>query len=403
MDEKLTIVMVSMHTSPLAQPGQGDAGGLNVYVRNLSTALMQAGHQVLAFTRRTAAADAPVVVDDATDSQVIPIAAGRLDLPKEALAEYTTQFGEAMVGEVLRRANFRVVFHSHYWLSGLAALHVADRLQAPVIHTMHTLAAAKNTSAPGSEPTYRVEREAYIGTHASMLTANTAVEEAELILHTAVDPTRVTVVHPGVDHHIFSPQGPTNWPGKRHPDGPKVLFAGRMQPFKGPHVLVEALAVLRDRGHRTLPDVHFTGAASGQQQYDVRARAHLLGVASHCSFSAPVSPTVLASYMRSADVLAVPSVAESFGLVAVEAQACGTPVVAHRAGGLTTAVVHGVTGQLVDSLSPQAWADVLESVLTVPDQWCAYGQAAEEHAAQFSWTAMAQRMIEIYASAPRIA
>lgn len=403
MDEKLTIVMVSMHTSPLAQPGQGDAGGLNVYVRNLSTALMQAGHQVLAFTRKTTAADVPVIVDDATDSQVIPIAAGRLDLPKEALAEYTRQFGEAMVDEVLGRANSRVVVHSHYWLSGLAALHVADRLQTPVVHTMHTLGAAKNHSVPGSEPTYRVEREAFLGTHASVLTANTAVEEAELILHTGVDRNRVTVVHPGVDHRIFSSEGAALWPGKLHPGVPKVLFAGRMQPFKGPHVLVEALAVLRDRGHRALPVVHFTGAASGQQQYDVRARAYLLGVAAHCSFSAPVSPTVLASYMRSADVLAVPSVAESFGLVAVEAQACGTPVVAHRAGGLTTAVADEVTGRLVDSLSPQAWADVLESVMTAPDQWQAYGKAAEEHAAQFSWTAMAQRMIEIYASAPRVA
>ena len=402
MDEKLTIVMISMHTSPLAQPGQGDAGGLNVYVRNLSTALIRAGHQVLAFTRKTAAADVPVVVDVATDSQVIPIAAGRLDLPKEALGEYTLQFGEAMVHEVLGRANFRVIFHSHYWLSGQAALHVASRLQAPVVHTMHTLGAAKNNSSPGSEPTYRVEREAFIGAHASMLTANTAVEEAELIHHTGVDRDRVAVVHPGVDHRIFSPEGPANWPGKIHPGVPKVLFAGRMQPFKGPHILVEALAVLRHRGHRALPVVHFTGAASGQHQYDVQARAYLLGVAQHCSFSSPVSPTVLASYMRSADVLAVPSVAESFGLVAVEAQACGTPVVAHRAGGLTTAVADGVTGQLVDSLSPQAWADVLESVMTAPEQWCTYGSAAMEHAAQFSWTAMAQRMIEIYATAGRI-
>lgn len=402
MAEKLTIAMIAMHTSPLAQPGQGDAGGLNVYVKNLSLALIQAGYQLLVFTRKTSSTDAPLMLDDATASQLIPIAAGRLDLPKEALSGLTTQFADTLVEEVLERAHHPVVLHSHYWLSGIAALHAAERLQAPVIHTMHTLGAAKNISSPGSEPPHRVEREAYIGAKASMLTANTAVEKQELIQHTGVDADRVLVVHPGVDHHLFSPEGASQWPGKHVPRSPKVLFAGRMQSFKGPHVLVEALAILRQRGHRVLPVVHFTGAMSGQNRYDVRERAFLLGVAEQCSFSPPVSPTVLASYMRAADVVAVPSVAETFGLVAIEAQACGTPVIAHKAGGLTTAVADGVTGQLVNSLAPQAWADLLESVMTQPCQWQAYGRAAIRHAQQFSWTAMAHRMLRIYTSAARV-
>lgn len=132
MEDKLTVVMVAMHTSPLAQPGQGDAGGLNVYVRNLSEALIRLGHQVLAFTRKASSADVPVVLDEKTRSQVIPIAAGRLNLPKEALAGLTAQFADAMCEELTQRARHRVVFHSHYWLSGLAALEAGQRLQAPV-------------------------------------------------------------------------------------------------------------------------------------------------------------------------------------------------------------------------------------------------------------------------------
>lgn len=401
MTEQLTIVMVAMHTSPLAQPGQGDAGGLNVYVRNLSQALIEQGHQVLAFTRKTSGTEAPVVVDAATDSQVVPIAAGRYTLPKEALGTLTHQFARRMVDEVTNRAKHRVVVHSHYWLSGLAAVEVAQRLPCPVIHTMHTLGAAKNSSVPGSEPAHRVERERYIAAKATVLTANTVAEQQELIQHTGVDPDRVVVVPPGVDHHIFTPEGPVVWPGKQDQAGPKVLFAGRMQPFKGPHIVVEALADLRRRGHSVLPTIHFTGAVSGQQDYDVHARAYLLGVAEYCSFSRPVSPTVLASYMRAADVVVVPSVSESFGLVAIEAQACGTPVLAHRAGGLTTAVADQRTGVLLDSLAPQAWADALESVILEPATWSAYGETAVGHAATFSWTGMAQHMLQLYRTAVR--
>lgn len=402
LPEQLTIVMVAMHTSPLAQPGQGDAGGLNVYVRNLSKALIQQGHQVLAFTRKTSAAEGPVVVDATTGSQVIPVAAGRLNLPKEALSGLTTQFADTMVDEVSHRARHRVVLHAHYWLSGVAAVHAAQRLGCPMIQTMHTLGAAKNSSAPGSEPAYRLERETYVSSKASVLTANTWVEREELLEHTGVDPDRVVVVHPGVDHDVFSPDGAAQWPGREPQKSPKVLFAGRLQPFKGPHVLVDALAELKRRGHEALPVVHFTGAASGQHDYDVRARAYLLGVAQYCSFSPPVSPTVLAGYMRGADVVAVPSVAESFGLVAVEAQACGTPVIAHRAGGLTTAVADGQTGQLVKTLSPQVWADALESVIAQPAVWDAYSRAAVHHAATFSWAVMAQRMVELYTTADRV-
>lgn len=402
MNDKLTIVMVSMHTSPLAQPGQGDAGGMNVYIHNLTTALIRAGHQVLSFTRKTSSSEIPVVLDETTDSWVIPVAAGQLHLPKEALSGLTTQFAQAMMSHVANHAQHRVVLHSHYWLSGLAALHVAQQLAVPVVHTMHTLAAAKNSSSPGAEPAFRVEREAFLGAKVSTIIANTRVERDELVSYAGVDPARIAVVHPGVDHRVFSPTGSATWPGKTRQGAAKILFAGRMQPFKGPHVLVEALAVLHQQGYEHLPVVHFTGSLSGQQHYDVRSRAYLLGVAPYCSFSKPVAPAVLADYMRAADVVAVPSVAESFGLVAMEAQACGTPVLAHRAGGLTTVVEHGVTGKLVDSRDPHVWAEALIELMEHPGRWRQYGLAAERHAQQFSWTAMADSMLEIYQTAPPV-
>lgn len=396
VDESLTVVMISMHTSPLAQPGQGDAGGLNVYVRNLTNALIRAGHQVLCFTRKTSATDTTVLLDEDTQSTVIPIVAGRLSLPKEALGELTTQFAQAIVPVIREHARHRVVAHSHYWLSGVVAVQIAEELRCPVVHTMHTLGAAKNASAPGTEPAYRVEREAFISAKVSALIANTSVEKQELIKHTGVEAHKIAVVHPGVDHSIFDPEGPDTWPGRDIPEAPRVLFAGRLQQFKGPHVLIDALADLNKRGVEPLPVIHFTGAASGSATYDVRARSHLLGVSKQCSFSDPVTPGTLASIMRAADVVAMPSVAETFGLVALEAQACGTPVIAHRAGGLTTAVADGVTGQLIESLDPRAWADALASVVDEPAKWQQYGVAGIEHAEGFSWSAMADRMTDIY-------
>lgn len=370
-----------------------------MYIRNLTQALIHAGHQVLSFTRKTSASDQLVVLDEATGSRVIPLSVGQLSLPKEALGELTTQFADELVNGVTTYATHDTVLHSHYWLSGMVAHHAALQLRAPVVHTMHTLGATKNISAPGTEPIYRVEREAFICARAQVITANTRVERQELVAHTGVDPARVEVVHPGVDHQIFQPDGPAVWPGRVSDETPRVLFAGRQQRYKGPHVVLQALATLRDRGFHKLPVVHFTGAVSGSPDYDVQAQAHLLGVAQWCSFSSPVTPETLAGYMRAADVVAMPSVTETFGLVALEAQACGTPVIAHKVGGLTTAVAEGVSGQLVDSLSADAWADVLESVVDDPQRWKAYGAAGCDHSAQFSWSAMADRMVDIYGRA----
>lgn len=399
MGEQLTIVMISMHTSPLAQPGQGDAGGLNVYVRNLTESLIRSGHQVLSFTRRTTGTEETVVLDEDTGSRMIPLTVGRLSLPKDALPELTAEFSDQLASAVEAYANYHVVLHSHYWLSGMVAHQAGLRLQAPFIHTMHTLGATKNSSAAASEPHQRIDREAFICGRAQVVTANTLLEKHELVQHTGVDASRVEIVQPGVDHDVFQPYGPAEWPGRDAGGAPRILFAGRLQRYKGPHVLLHALATLRDRGIETLPVVHFTGAVSGSSDYDLQAQAHLLGVSERVSFSAPVSPQRLATYMRAADVVAMPSVSESFGLVAVEAQACGTGVLAHQVGGLTVAISDGVTGELVESLDAGAWADALETVVQHPQRWKGYGVAGSDQSAVFSWSAMADRMVDIYCSA----
>lgn len=399
LGEQLTIVMVSMHTSPLAQPGQGDAGGMNVYIRNLTTALIEAGHQVLGFTRQTVPTEEVVVLDEATDSKVIPLNVGPFELSKEALADLTTLFADELVTAVSAHAYHSLVVHSHYWLSGVVAHRAASHLKAPVVHTMHTLGAAKSSAKPGSEPLHRMESEALICARAQVVIANTADEKQELMKFTGVSAERVQVVHPGVDHGVFYPAGMSRWPGRQIDQAIKILFAGRMQEHKGPHVLLEALAALQQRDLKILPVAHFTGAVSGAATYDVPAYAERLGIAQQCSFSSPVSPTVLASYMRAADVVAMPSASETFGLVAVEAQACGTPVIAHNVGGLTTAVVDGFSGHLVDSLDPEAWADSLAGVISDPQRWRCFGSAGANHSRLFSWSAMAERMIEIYYAA----
>src|SRR5699024_10324189 len=166
----------------------------------------------------------------------------------------------------------------------------------PVIHTMHTLGAAKNYAIPGIEPLHRIEGEALICAHAQVLIANTADEKQELIKFTGVPEERVQVVRPGVDHRIFRPVGTNRWPGRRGNQVPKTLLTGRIQPYKLRHVLLAALAVLRARALKPLPVPHFPGAASGSATYDVPAYAQRLGIAQQCSFSSPVSPTVLASY-----------------------------------------------------------------------------------------------------------
>ncbi|WP_336922527.1 D-inositol-3-phosphate glycosyltransferase [Aquipuribacter sp. SD81] len=410
--------MVSVHTSPLEQPGTGDAGGLNVYVVELSRRLADRGVAVEIATRRTSSGQPDVVPlgEDAPGVLVRHVDAGPYDgLAKEDLPGQLCAFSAGLmrVAASVPDGHHDVV-HSHYWLSGQVGWLFAERWGVPLVHTMHTMAKVKNASlASGDapEPRGRVIGEQQVVDAADRLVANTEEEAADLVRHYGADPARVAAVSPGVDLDLFTP-GPRGRARARlglPPDADVLLFVGRLQPLKAPDVLVAAAAHLRRRreaaGHpradRPLV-VAVLGGPSGSGLARPTAlveQARELGVADLLHTSPPVPRPRLADWYRAADLVTVPSYSESFGLVALEAQACGTPVVAAAVGGLRRAVRDGVTGVLVDGHDPARWADELDRLLNDEAGRARLGAAAARHATQHGWDVTAERVLAEYGRA----
>jgi len=426
------VAMLSVHTSPLDQPGTGDAGGMNVYLTSLARALADAGATVDIFTRATRP-DAPSVVPLADGVAVRHVHAGPArELAKEELPARVPEFTANLVGdeEWVRRAPYDVV-HSHYWLSGLAASVASPLWAAPLVHTMHTLAKVKNAAlAPGDapEPCSRIRGEEAVVGAAHALVANTEEEARDLVHRYGAEPGAVHVVAPGVDRRVFHPDVSPDHLDHMHldherldprhlaaaqvrarrqlgldPDEPLVLFAGRVQPLKAPDVLVRALALLvegavGDRALRRPPRVVVLGGPSGDTRHvtELAGLARSLGVAGLVEIRRPVGPATLARWYRAADVVAVPSRSESFGLVAAEAQACGTPVVAADVGGLRSVVRDGVSGVLVPGHEPAAWAAAIGDLLAEPARRAALGAGGVRHVGRRGWDAVAQAMLRVY-------
>jgi len=350
--------MISLHTSPLDQPGTGDAGGMNVYVVELSKQLAGLGIEVDVFTRATAST-LPARVELLPGVVVRNVAAGPYEgLTKNELPAQLCTFARAVLrAEAIHEPGWYDVIHSHYWLSGQVGLLARDRWAVPLVHTMHTMAKVKNAQlAEGdvAEPAGRVIGEQQVVQAADRLLASTGAEARDLLDLYGADPERVAVVPPGVDLDAFWPGGPDGRRAARRrlgidPDADMVLFVGRIQPLKGVDVAVRTLAAL-DRPDASLVIV---GGASGQdgdaEVEKVVALVDELGLTERVHFVPPQAHHLLSSYYRGADVVLVPSRSESFGLVALEAAACGTPVVAAAVGGLLTLVDHGHTGFLAFS------------------------------------------------------
>lgn len=434
------IAMLSVHTSPLDQPGTGDAGGMNVYVSELSRALARRGARVEIFTRATSSALPETVVLPGTDAHgdtlsredsrrvllaehvepgVVPpvlvhhVPAGpfegldKNDLPGQLCA----MTAGVLRSEAARRPGWYDVVHSHYWLSGQVGWLAADRWEVPLVHTMHTMARVKNASlAPGdtAEPTGRIIGEEQVVAEADALVASTAEESDDLVALYDADPERVHVVAPGVDLELFAPGGPDGRSEARRAlglplDRRVVLFAGRVQPLKAPDVLVRALGVLAQRAGdgRGVPLLVVLGGPSGRPTAvrELEALAATTGLADHVLFRPPVPRAELARWYRAADVVAMPSRSESFGLVAVEAQASGTPVLASAVGGLRSVVTDGVSGRLVHGHDPLVWADVLEEVLADDAARATLGLGARRHAERFGWDGAAEQVLKVYALA----
>jgi len=394
------VAVLSVHTSPLSQPGTGDAGGMNVYVLQTALHLARRGVEVEIFTRATASADAPTV-PVAPGVLVRNVAAGPFEgLDKNDLP---TQLCAFTAGVLRAEANHEPghydIVHSHYWLSGQVGWLARDRWAVPQVHTAHTLAAVKNAAlADGDapEPPLRAVGEQQVVDEADRLIVNTESEAHQLVSLHHADPERIDVVHPGVDLQTFSPgDRAAARAGLGLATGDRIVaFVGRVQPLKAPDVLLRAAA--------RLPDVRvvIAGGPSGTGLAAPDALVRLaaeLGIADRVSFLPPQSPEDLVAVYRAADLVAVPSYSESFGLVAVEAQACGTPVVAAAVGGLPVAVADGRSGSLVAGHDPAAWSAAIAGLLNADR--AALSRGAIEHAGRFSWDHTVDALLASYGRA----
>jgi len=404
------IAMLSVHTSPLARPGTGDAGGMNVYIVELSRQLAAQGTEVEIFTRATTGY-LPPKVELAPGVLVRHVTAGPYEgLSKEDLPGQLCAFTSGVLRtEAFQDPGHYDLIHSHYWLSGQVGWLAKERWGVPLVHSMHTLAKVKNGALAGGdspEPAARLIGEEQVVAAADRLIANTSQEAEQLIGLYGAPADRVPVVHPGVSLDRFAP-------GDRRAaraalglpqDAPLLLFAGRIQPLKAPDVLLHTAAELlrRDPERYARLGVVIVGGPSGTGKatpHHLARLARRLGIAEHIMFVPPVDQDRLAEYFRAADIVVVPSYNESFGLVAIEAQACGTPVVAAAVGGLGTAVRHGETGLLVSGHDPVDYASACARLLECPALLADMGERARQHAAGFGWADTARRTLEVYQDA----
>jgi D-inositol-3-phosphate glycosyltransferase len=402
------MAMLSVHTSPLDQPGTGDAGGLNVYVVETARRLARRGVEVDVFTRATTGGLPPdhelapgVVVRHVTAGPYEGL--GKQDLPGQLCAFAAG----VMRAEAVRPEGWYDLVHSHYWLSGQVGWLAADRWRVPLVHTMHTMARVKNAQlAAGDtpEPAGREIGEAQVVEAADRLVANTDEEARQLVELYGADPDRVRVVPPGVDLELFTPgdRGAARAAVGLPVDARVLLFVGRIQPLKAPDVLLRAAADLLGRRPELRPSlvVAVLGGPSGTGMDTPRQLERLaarLGIAAQVRFVPPVDREQLVQWYRSADLVAVPSYNESFGLVAIEAQASGTPVVAAAVGGLPTAVAD--SGVLVPDHETRTWSTALEALLDDDVRRADLAERAVRHASQFGWEHTTDQLMEVYAEA----
>jgi len=399
------IATVMVHTSPLDQAGTGDAGGMNIYVVEAAQNMAAMGVAVDIFTRRTNI-DVADVVDVAPGVRVIQLNVGPVDgVTKEQLPSYIPELSAAFK-KALGDNKYDVI-HSHYWISGKVAMPVAKELHIPLVHTMHTMARVKNLNlAEGEipEPMIRVQGETQVVAAADALVANTDAEAASLVSLYEACPDNVSVVSPGVNLKVFTPGAGRAASRKGlglDPDAHIITFVGRIQPHKGPEVLIRSIAELVSHSPHLRPKLitNIIGGASGANQSEVERLKELttwLGIDDVVSFAPPVPREDLPQWYRAADLVCVPSYSESFGLVALEAQACGTPVVATAVGGLRTAVADGISGVLVDGHDSRAWSSVLARLIQEPQRRVLLSMGAIEHASHFGWDATSRGTLDIY-------
>jgi D-inositol-3-phosphate glycosyltransferase len=397
-----------VHTSPLDQAGTGDAGGMNVYVIETAKKMAQSGVQVDIFTRANKPG-LPASVDIADGVTVKHLEVGpHAGLSKEELpGQISALTSEFMKLQKQLPKNHYNILHSHYWISGQLGWMISEQTGIPLIHTMHTMAKVKNLNlAVGEkpEPKIRALGEAQVVKASTGLIANTDAEAASLVSLYDACPDNVFVVAPGVDLQTFSPGDGKDLARKKlniAPDAILLTFVGRIQPHKGPDVLIRSVAEMVTHSPHLkakLALVIMGGpSGAGLDELDkLKALAKFLKIEEITHFVDPVPRIELPDWYRASDLVCVPSYSESFGLVALEAQSCGTPVVATAIGGLRTAVSDGISGSLVDGHDPRAWSAVISRLIAEPQRRLLLSMGAVEHASHFGWENTARKTLEVY-------
>lgn len=388
------VAVLSMHTSPLAQPGVGDGGGMNVYVRELVSALASSGVQCTTYTRSWKPGLSRVV-DLEPNHQIVHVDAGAFDLPKEEMLGVVDEFTDGVGRHIVKTGGVDLL-HANYWLSGLAGHKLKHELQLPLVTTFHTFARVKSLGGD-AESAIREKAELEIIGCTDAICVSCSEEKNQFETLYGNSPGAIEVVAPGVERAFFSPgdrRGARRALGLGN--GPILLFVGRIQPLKGLDVAVRALAEL-NRGDAQLVVVGGVSGADGLPDL-CRVQAiieeHNLGERVH--FYDPQPHHLLSTFYRAADVVLVPSRSESFGLVALEAAACGIPVVATAVGGLLSLIDHGRTGFLVARRDAVGFARHTAQLLDDPILALSIGTAAAERAKQYSWKSAALRARRVY-------
>lgn len=400
------VAYIAMHSSPLLQPGTGNAGGMNVYVDRLACTMANRGISVTTFTRRSDR-ETPDIVEVEPGYQVVHIDAGPPEpMSTGDLMPHVATFTAGVLDWIkANNATFDLV-HSHYWLSGRTGLRIKETYGIPLANSFHTLGKVKDLARADGESASSAERlltEEEVIARSDCVIASTPYEFEDLLEHYGASPERLCVSPPGVDHDTFRPGD--QWLARERLGlgvTPIVLYAGRIQPHKGTSLAVEAYADLRATMNPDLgtPVLNIIGGASGIDGARELERCHDLatqhGVSDGVVFVDAIPHEILADHYRAADVVIVPSRSETFGLVAAEAQACGTPVVASNTGGLAHVIAPSDSGLLVNPDDPKAFATAMRAIIEHHGFAKRLSEGAVAFSQRFSWDATALRMIELY-------
>ena len=390
------IAILSLHTSPLAQPGTGDSGGMNVYIREVASALAHRGSTCTVYVRKWD----PELVDEVeleSGVHIVHIEAGEYELEKEDLYDIVDDFTDSVIKDLKNRKPVDII-HANYWLSGAVGHKLKHELNIPLVTTFHTLGETKKKSG-FPEPNERLRVEMEIVGCSDVVVANSENEQEQLHHLYGANVDRVEIVPLGVEQALFSPGNPNAAKDALGlPTGPILLFIGQLHSLKGVDVAISTLRAM-DHENATLVIV---GGASGQEgslyESEIRNLANNLPAGKKVAFIPPHPHPILSTYYRAADIVIVPSRSESFGLVALEAAACGVPVVASSVGGLQNLIEDGKTGLLIEGWDPVEYAQAVDYLLSNPFKTTEIAMNAVDRAQTYTWGQTATRLQEIYQS-----